>query len=179
MARPSHRHRKKAKAEQSVESAVAEREKQHVSRFEVVCWVVLFATALGALIWNHCAVFFYSWTDEQIHFYVARRLAEGAVLYRDIDSSRPPLILFPIAWLIKMGCSPLLAGRAMVLGSHLATAGLLLWGGWRLASWRAGVMAALLFLTSPEVFDRVHYTGIQLGALTASACVLLSLRGQP
>jgi hypothetical protein len=140
---------------------------------------VLFAAALGALIWNHCTVFFYSWTDEQIHFYVARRLAEGAVLYRDIDSSRPPLALLPVAWLIKVGCSPLFAGRAIVLGSHLATVGLLLWGGWRLASWRAGTMAALLFLTSPEIFDRVHYTGIQLGALTTSACVLLSLRGQP
>jgi hypothetical protein len=161
------------------ESAVDYHERRHVSRFEVVCWVVLFAAALGALIWNHCTVFFYSWTDEQIHFYVARRLAEGAVLYRDIDSSRPPLALFPISWLIKMGFSPLFAGRAIVLGSHLATVGLLLWGGWRLASWRAGTMASLLFLTSPEIFDRVHYTGIQLGALTTSACILLSLRGQP
>ncbi|MBN2577276.1 MAG: hypothetical protein JXP73_22125 [Deltaproteobacteria bacterium] len=88
-------------------------------------------------------------------------------------------MLFPLAWLIEMGCSPLLAGRALVLGTQLATAGLLLWGGWRLASWRAGALAALLFLTSPDVFDRIHYTGILLVALTASACVLFSLRAQP
>jgi hypothetical protein len=75
--------------------------------------------------------------------------------------------------------APLLAGRFLVVALQLATAGLLLWGGWRLASWRAGALAALLFLTSPEVFARVHYTGIQLAALTASACVLLSLRGRP
>jgi hypothetical protein len=163
----------------SAESATNDQQDRRASGFQLVCWGALFAVAIVALIWNHRAVFFYSWTDEQIHFYVARRLAEGAVLYRDIDSSRPPLAIFPIAWLIKMGCSLLFAGRAMVLGSHLASAGLLFWGGWRLASWRAGTMAALLFLTSPEVFDRVHYTGIQLGAFATCACVLLSLRGQP
>jgi hypothetical protein len=145
----------------------------------MACWTLLFAAAVGALLWKHCTVFFYSWTDEQIHLYVAHRMTQGAVLYRDIDSARPPLVLFPLAWLMKMGCSPLLAARALVVATQLATAGLLLWGGWRLASWRAGALAALLFLTSPEVFARVHYTGIQLAALTASACVLFSLRGQP
>lgn len=140
---------------------------------------MLFAAAVGALVWNHCTLFFYSWTDEQIHLYVAHRMAEGAVLYRDIDSARPPLALFPVAWLIRMGCSPLLAGRALVLSSQLATAGLLLWGGRRLVSWRAGALAALLFLTFSEIFDRIHYTGIQLGALTTSACILFSLRAQP
>ena len=140
---------------------------------------MLFAAAVGALIWNHCATFFLSWTDEQVHFYVAHRMAEGAVLYRDIESARPPLVLFPLAWLIKAGCSPLLAGRALVLASQMATAGLLFWGGCRLCSWRAGALAALLFLASPEVFSRIHYTGIHLAAITASACVLFSLRAQP
>jgi hypothetical protein len=142
-------------------------------------WGALFAAVIGALVWNQYTVFFYSWTDEQIHFYVARRMVEGAVLYRDIDSARPPLVLFPIAWLMKIGVRPLLAGRAMVLGTQLATAGVLLWGGWRLISWRAGVLAALLFLTTPEVFSRVHYTGIHLVALTTLACVLFFLRAQP
>jgi hypothetical protein len=149
------------------------------TRREIAFWIVLFAVAIAALIWKHCTVFFYSWTDEQIHMYVARRMTEGAVLYRDIDSARPPLVLFPLAWLMRLGLSPLLAGRALVVVFQLATAGLLLWGGWRLASRRAGALAALLFLTSPEVFARVHYTGIQVAALTASACVLLSLRGHP
>jgi len=140
---------------------------------------VLYAAAIGALLWNHHSMFFYAWSDEQIHHYVAHRMAEGARLYRDIDSARPPLVLYPLAWLIRMGISPLGAGRAMVLGSQLATAGLLLWGGWRLASRRAGALAALLFLTSPEIFSRIHYTGIQLVALTALACVLFSFRAQP
>ena len=149
------------------------------ARIELACWIVLFTVAVGALIWNQHAQFFYAWTDEQLHSYVAHRMGQGAVLYRDIDSARPPLILFPLSWLIRVGCSPLLAGRVIVVSCQLAAAGLLLWGGWRLASLRAGALAALLFLTSPEVFARVHYTGIHLVALTASACVLLSLRGQP
>jgi hypothetical protein len=80
---------------------------------------------------------------------------------------------------MKIGFSPLLAARVLVVLAELGTAGLLLWGGWRLRSWRAGALAALLFLTSPEVFARVHYTGIHLAALAAAACVLFSLRGQP
>jgi len=148
------------------------------TRIQLACWVALFTAAVGALVWKHCTVFFLSWTDEQIHFYVARRMAEGAVLYRDIDSARPPLVLFPLAWLIKIGTSPMLAGRALVVATEIATAALLLWGGLRLISWRAGALAALLFLTSPETFSRIHYTGIHLAAITASACVLYSLRGQ-
>jgi hypothetical protein len=67
----------------------------------------------------------------------------------------------------------------MVVGCQLVTAGLVFWGGWRLFSWRAGAFAALLFLSSPEVYSRFYYTGIQLVALTSAACVLFSLRDRP
>jgi hypothetical protein len=179
MASKVRRHRGRPKAERNVDSATLAEKSPRASGTEIACWAVVFAAAVAALIWRQSTLFFYSWSDEQIHFYVARRMAEGAVLYRDIDSARPPLALLPLSWLIRMGSSPLLAGRSLVLGTQLATAGLLLWGGWRLASWRAGALAALLFLTSPEAFTRVHYTGIHLVALTASACVLFSLRAQP
>ena len=179
MASLAHRRRRNPKGGKPAEPVASRRDKPRMSKIEIAYWAVLAAAAVAALIWNQWATFFLSWTDEQVHFYVAHRMAEGAVLYRDIDSARPPLVLFPLAWLIKAGCSPLLAGRALVLASQLATSGLLLWGGWRLASWRAGALAALLFLASPEVFSRIHYTGIQLVGLTASACVLFSLRAQP
>ncbi len=142
-------------------------------------WALAFVAAVGGLVWQHRAVFFLSWTDEQIHFYVARRIAQGAVLYRDIDSARPPLTLFPIAALIKLGFSPLWAGRALVLLFQLGTAGLLFWGGNRLVSRRSGALAALLALTSPETFDRIHYSGIHLPALTASAAVLFYSMERP
>jgi hypothetical protein len=178
VARSTHRQRRKPQSGGQVESPAGGRQARS-KRGEIAWWTALFAAAVIALLWKHGTVFFYSWTDEQIHMYVARRMVQGAVLYRDIDSARPPLVLIPLAWLMRVGLSPLLAGRVLVVLFQLGTAGLLLWGGWRLASWRAGALAALLFLTSPEVFARVHYTGIQLAALTASACVLLSLRGQP
>jgi hypothetical protein len=150
-----------------------------MSRNELACWIALLAAAIGALIWRHATVFFFSWTDEQIHFYVAHRMTEGAVLYRDVDSARPPLVLFPLEWLMKIGCSPLAAGRALVLSTQLATAGLLFWGGDRLASRRAGLLAALLWISAPEVFARVHYTGIHLAAFSATACVLFAVMARP
>ena len=171
--------RRKPKTGLSAELDAQSREQRGISKTEVAIWCALFMAAIGALVWRHCTVFFLSWTDEQIHLYVARRVAEGAVLYRDINSSRPPLTILPVACLIRLGCSPLLAGRAVVLASQLATAVFLLWGGWRLISRRAGTLAALLFLTSPEIFDRVHYTGMQLVVLTTVACVLYSLRSMP
>jgi len=179
MSRSPRRDRRRPKSGGPPQPVASESAAPRPTRIEIACWTALFAAAIGALIWNQHAQFFLSWTDEQLHFYVARRMAEGAVLYRDIDSARPPLVLLPLATLIRMGLSPLLAGRTLVVAMQLATAGLLFWGGWRLASWRAGALAALLFLTSPEVYSRAHYTGIHLVAFAAAACVLFFLRGQP
>ena len=179
MGSPNRRHRGKPTGPKQRKPVSAGQEQRPRSRRETAVWVVLFAVAVAGLVWDHHALFFLSWTDEQIHLYVARRMAQGAVLYRDIDSARPPLTLFPLAWLIKLGCSPLLAGRALVLIAQLGTAGLLFWGGWRLVSWRAGALAALLALTSPETFARIHYSGIHLPALAACAAVLFFLRRQP
>jgi len=173
------RRRRDQKAERDVRPPTAGDERPEVSRAELISWVVLLAAAVGALVWRHGTVFFYSWTDEQIHFYVAHRMSQGAVLYRDIDSARPPLVLLPLMALMKLGASPLLAGRALVLGTQIATAGLLFWGGDRVASRRVGALAALLFLTSPEVFARVHYTGIHLPALSVTACFLMVMMARP
>src|SRR5436190_16516136 len=143
------RTRRKRHKDESVKSAlrtVESDEAARTTRSELACWAVLLAASIGALAWEHRATFFYSWTDEQIHMYVARRLAEGARLYRDVDSARPPLAIFPVAWLIKSGCSPLLAGRTLVLAYQLGIGALLFWGGRGLLSWRAGALAAALFL---------------------------------
>jgi hypothetical protein len=179
MARSPRRNRRRPTGGTSPQPHAGEPATPGLGRREIVWWAALFTAVVAALIWNQHAQFFYSWTDEQMHFYVARRMAEGAVLYRDVQSARPPLVLLPLAGLIRLGCSPLFAGRALVVATQLATAGLLLWGGWRLASFRVGALAALLFLTSPEVYSRTHYTGIHLVALTATACVLYFLRGRP
>lgn len=175
------RHRQRRKAKDAGGTGPSKEGSQSCSSSWIahILWMALIVATIGALIWNQYTLYFYSWTDEQIHFYIARRVVEGAVLYRDIDSARPPLVLLPLTWLLRLGVEPLLAGRALVLGTQLATAGLQLWGGRLLASKRAGVIAALLFLTSPEVFSRIHYTGIHLVALSTAACVLSFLRAQP
>ncbi len=170
---PVHRQRSRRKHEARV-PALCTPERPN---WEVASWFGLILAAAVALFLRHRADFFFSWTDEQIYLYVARRVAEGAVLYRDIDSSRTPLVILPIAWLIRANVSPLLAGRSVAFSAELATAGLLFWGGYRLFSWRVGALGALLLLTSPEVFERVHYTGIQLVSAMTLACVLLLLRG--
>jgi len=140
--------RKGGKPGKPVVAAVVQQKKPRISRAELVCWAALLLAASTALLWKHRSGYFLSWTDEQIHYYVARRIAEGAVLYRDAQSARPPLALFPIAWLIKAGCTPLLAGRTMVFGTQLATAALLARAGRLVVSWRPGALVALLFLTA-------------------------------
>ncbi len=173
------RRRPKGKRATQIRSESSTRSGSPIRRTQIFCLALLFIAAVLALVWDHRAGFFLSWTDEQIHLYVAHRMAEGAVLYRDIDSARPPLALFPLAWLLEAGFSPLLAGRALVLVAQLATGALLFWGGWRLVTLRAGAIAALLFLTSPETFARIHYTGIHFPALAASAALLFFMRAEP
>jgi hypothetical protein len=177
--KPARRDARDRKSKRASASGVETPPKVGFSKTELLVWVGLLVLAAAAVVWVHASRFFFQWTDEQIHLYVARRISEGAVLYRDIESARPPLVLFPAAVLIKLGFSPLLAGRALVVSSQLAIAGVLFWGGWRLASLRAGGAAALLFLVSPEVYTRIPYTGIQLVTLGISACVLLSLQMRP
>src|SRR3569623_1182723 len=173
--------KRKQRRQGSEPSPVANQQadRSRMSTAETTCWAILLALAVLLLIFKQHSQMFLAWTDEQIHFYVAKRMSEGAVLYRDIDSARPPLILLPLSCLIRLGCTPLLAGRVLVVGAQLATAALLLWSGTRLASGRGGALAALLFLTSPEIYDRIHYTGIQSVSFTASACLIVSLCGRP
>jgi hypothetical protein len=140
---------------------------------------VLLAGGIACLIVTHVVLFFSSWTDENVHAYVARRVSEGAVLYRDIDSARPPLVILPLAGLIRIGLAPLLAARTMVVLTTLGVGAILLFAGRRLFSLRAGVLAAAIFLLAPEVVARPQYTGIHLVQLGATACLMLALLGRP
>jgi hypothetical protein len=144
----------------------------------VVNWALPLCAAAGLLAF-HAACFFESWTDENIHLYVAGRLAQGAVLYRDLQSTRPPLALLPLSTLIRLGLSPLFAARATVVLSVLACALLLFWAGRRFFGAFAGAAACSLFLLSPELFARHTFTGIQQVALTGALCVVLGLAGSP
>lgn len=119
-----------------------------------------------------------TWTDENLHLYVASRVAEGASLYGDIHSARPPLVIWAPALLVKLGLPPLLAGRLAGTLAVLATAGLLLATGAHIRPARAGLWGAVLFLASPAVAARTAYTGMNLVVLGTTACLWAAVAGR-
>ena len=135
--------------------------------------------AVAAFVWFHRAVLHETWSDENIHMYVASRVAEGASLYGDIHSARPPLALAPLVGLIALGLKPLLAARVTVLAAILMTGAVLLWAGNRLWGRLAAVSAFVLFLLSTAVASRASFTGINLVALWTTLCVVLVLMDRP
>ena len=122
-----------------------------------------FATVLLFLFHQHLYVD--TWSDENINLYVASAVADGLALYGDIPSARPPMAIFPVAVLIKMGLTPLGAGRMVVFLTIVVTGivlwylGKKFWGEW------AGLTASLLFLLGPAAAHRTTFTGIELVSL--------------
>jgi hypothetical protein len=123
---------------------------------------ILYAFAAVLLFLFHQQLYFDSWADENINLYVASAVADGLALYGDIPSARPPMAIFPVAVLIKMGLTPLGAGRTVVFLTIVATGivlwflGKKIWGEW------AGLSASLLFLLGPAAAHRTTFTGIEL-----------------
>lgn len=138
----------------------------------------LLAGATVALLAFHAAVFFPSWSDENVHLYVASRVADGATLYGDVHSARPPLALAPLVGFLALGVSPLLAARVCVVAAILLTAALLLRAGQRFWSGTAGTAAALLLLLGPGAASRHAFTGINAVALWSTATAVAALRGR-
>jgi len=132
----------------------------------------------GFFVWQHAANFHSTWSDENVHLYVARRAAEGARLYDQLHSARPPLAILAPAALIELGLPPLLAGRCLVVGATLLTAVLLLTTGWRLRSRWAGLAAAVCYLLAPTIATVYAFTGIRLVALWTTLCVAAALLGR-
>jgi hypothetical protein len=122
--------------------------------------IYIFASVL--LFFYHQELYFDSWSDENSNLYVARAVADGLALYRDIPSPRPPMAIFPVAALIKVGLNPLMAGRTVVFLTIVVT-GLVLWflGKTFWGEW-AGLAASLLFLLGPAAAHRTTFTGIEL-----------------
>lgn len=141
--------------------------------------LVSLGAGLTILLVHQWAVFFPSWSDESIHLYVASRVADGASLYGDIHSARPPLALLPLVLLLRLGTSVLIAARATNVFSYVAMALLVLWFGWRSWGRAAGAAGAFLLLSAPAVASRCAFTGINLVSTWTTAAVLLSVAGRP
>jgi hypothetical protein len=141
--------------------------------------VAAVGAGLAILLIQHAAVFFPSWSDENIHLYVADRIADGATLYGDIHSARPPLALVPLIVMRRLGVSPLLAARAADVLAEVATAMIVLWIGWHLWGRAAGAAGAFLWLSAPAVASRCEFTGINVVSTGTTAALLLAVSGMP
>ena len=125
----------------------------------------LFSLAAILLFLFHQQLYFDSWSDENTNLYVAKAVADGLTLYGDVPSARPPMAIFPVAVLIKIGLTPLAAGRTVVFLTIIVTGialwflGKKFWGDW------AGLTASLLFLIGPAAAHLVTFTGIELVSL--------------
>ena len=125
-------------------------------------FAIIYTFASVLLFLYHQQLYFDSWSDENTNLYVADAVADGLALYGDIPSARPPMAIFPVAALIKMGLNPLMAGRTVVFLTIVVT-GLVLWflGKKFWGEW-AGLAASLLFLLGPAAANRTTFTGIEL-----------------
>lgn len=126
--------------------------------------------------WVYLAQFdFHTWNDENIHLYVAKAVSDGAALYRDVPSARPPLGILFLALLEGVGLSPVAAARVGVAAAMTGLVGIL----WAAVHKHAGALAAAIavaaFLVSPDASSQLTYTIIHwvaLGALVTTALVL-------
>ena len=125
-------------------------------------FAIIYIVASVLLFLYHQQLYFDSWSDENSNLYVANAVADGLALYGDIPSPRPPMAIFPVAALIKMGLNPLRAGRTVVFLTIVVT-GLVLWllGKKFWGEW-AGLAASLLFLLGPAAANQTTFTGIEL-----------------
>ena len=89
-------------------------------------------------------------TDDNIYFYMAKRLAEGAVPYRDFFFAHPPVHLLVPALVFRVFGFSIGVAKAIPALAQ-AAAGLLLYRAGRRASPALGVLAMLLHLTAYEV----------------------------
>ena len=103
-----------------------------------------------------------STTDENIYFYMAKRLAEGKLPYRDFFFAHPPLHLAIPALVFKLtGGFHLLVAKAIPALAALATGWLVHLTGRRLGGTFTGLVAMILFLFATETLKAsTNLTGI-------------------
>lgn len=146
----------------------------------VPAYLVVAALALAALplVWQQVIAFAPTPADETAHLYVAERVVEGASLYGQVESARPPLALLPVILLRLTGMPLLLAGRLAHTLPFLASAAVLFFVLRRMFSTVAGLGAACLFLLAPDVVSIWTFTGMPQVALLSFACLACVAAGR-
>lgn len=136
--------------------------------FVTACWLLVKAVGIHA-----------SNTDDGIYFYLAQRVAQGAVPYRDFFFAHPPMHLLVPALAFKLfGWSVTLARTLPVLAQTLAA--LCLWSALRrhdrLLAW---VCLTLQFTAAELLESSSDLNGQDLLCLGLAGAFLLVSRGRP
>ena len=121
--------------------------------------------------------------DEAVYAYIGKRLARGAVMYRDLTENKPPGGYWAYALTVALGGYDELTVRLMPLPFVLANLALVWWLGLRLRGPGAAVLAAFLFaLVSTDPF--LYGNGANMEpminlAATASLALVVSAWDRP
>jgi 4-amino-4-deoxy-L-arabinose transferase-like glycosyltransferase len=120
--------------------------------------------------------------DEAAYGYIGRRLAHGAVMYRDVSENKPPLGYWLYTLAVAIGGSNETTIRIMPIPFVLATIALVWWLGLRLRGPGAACLAAFLFAllsTDPYLYGNganlEHF--INLFAVGSLAAMIKSFDG--
>jgi len=119
------------------------------------------AAILAVLALAYAAVFISQMSEAYIDFgdgnylYIARRLTQGVVLYRDILSPQPPIHVCAGALLLKLGDlfgQPLYTVRAFSMLLHLATMWIVAWIARKVFSSRGEAFATIAALAAAALY---------------------------
>lgn len=119
------------------------------------------------------------WSDENAYFYMAVRVAEGDLPYRDFFFAHPPVHLAIPALAFGLTGFSAIVAQLLPLAAQLL-AGTLLWRSARRVSPLLGVAALVLHLTAYQVLMTASdLCGANLATAFAMAALLAAVAGRP
>lgn len=121
--------------------------------------------------------------DEAAYGYIGRRLAQGAVMYRDLSENKPPGGYWLYTLAIVLGGANELTIRVMPIPLVLATTGLVWWLGLRLRGPGAACLAAAIYAvlsTDPYLYGNAAQFEHAINlASTAALALVISAVNRP
>ena len=114
--------------------------------------------------------------DEAVYAYIGKRIAGGAVMYRDLTENKPPLGYWLFALAVKVGGANELTVRLMPLPFVLGTTALVWWLGIRLRGPGAAVLAASTYAvasTDPFLYGNGNQMEQMINLFSTAALALV------
>jgi 4-amino-4-deoxy-L-arabinose transferase-like glycosyltransferase len=114
--------------------------------------------------------------DEAIYAYIGKRIARGAVMYRDLTENKPPLGYWLFALAVAVGGAEELTVRLMPVPIVLGTVALVWWLGLRLRGPGAAVLAAATYAvlsTDPFLYGNGNQMEQMINLFATASLALL------